>query len=84
MSSILTKFVGQFGQRLDKTWTTIAQAKRAVHEFTGWRCSLRWPFACRATVNSCVELSALDVAEPLTGIQRAITDLVGGGLAHDH
>ncbi|MGN8064390.1 tyrosine-type recombinase/integrase [Ralstonia sp. 22111] len=31
-----------------------------------------------------VELSALDVAEPLTGIQRAITDLVGGGLAHDH
>ncbi|WP_224007622.1 site-specific integrase [Cupriavidus pinatubonensis] len=31
-----------------------------------------------------VELSAKDVAEPLTGIQMAITDLVGGGLAHDH
>ncbi|WP_231663231.1 tyrosine-type recombinase/integrase [Ralstonia solanacearum] len=31
-----------------------------------------------------VELSALDVAEALTGIQTAVTDLVGGGLAHDH
>jgi len=31
-----------------------------------------------------VELSTLDVAGPLTGIQREIRDLVGGRFAHDH
>jgi len=31
-----------------------------------------------------VELSALDVAEPLTSIQMAIIDLVGGGLVQHH
>jgi len=31
-----------------------------------------------------VELSAKDVADPLTSIQREITDLVGAGLVHDH
>ncbi len=31
-----------------------------------------------------VELSAKDVAEPLTRIQTEITDLVGGGLVHGH
>lgn len=38
----------------------------------------------QGTVNTYIELSASDVAEQLTAIQREIKDLAGGGLANDH